>query len=271
MIGAIIGDTAGSTYEFANEKTKDFPLFAPRSSYTDDSIMTIAVGSALLRASEKGMDFSGAVVHEMRRLGRAYPSPMGGYGTGFQVWLLSAKPEPYGSYGNGSAMRASPCGEIAKTLEEALCLARQSAEVTHNHPDGIRGAQAVAAAVYLARSGESKEAIRRYIDANFYPLIETVAQIRPEYAFESSCRRTVPQAMTAFLESENFEDAIRTAVSLGGDSDTLTCITGSVAWAYYARRGLDERMRVLRNRAMELLPPDLREVVDRWERRFGQI
>ena len=145
MIGAIIGDTAGSTYEFANVKTKDFPLFAPRSSYTDDSIMTIAVGSALLRASEKGMDFSGAVVHEMRRLGRAYPSPMGGYGTGFQVWLLSAKPEPYGSYGNGSAMRASPCGEIAKTLEEALCLARQSAEVTHNHPDGIRGAQAVAA------------------------------------------------------------------------------------------------------------------------------
>ena len=109
MIGAIIGDTAGSTYEFANVKTKDFPLFAPRSSYTDDSIMTIAVGSALLRASEKGMDFSGAVVHEMRRLGRAYPSPMGGYGTGFQVWLLSAKPEPYGSYGNGSAMRASPC------------------------------------------------------------------------------------------------------------------------------------------------------------------
>ena len=269
MIGAIIGDTVGSVYEFANIKTKEFPLLGPCSSYTDDSILTIAVGSALLQAAERGVAPSQTLVGELRRLGRAYPSPMGGYGTRFERWLFSEKPEPYGSYGNGSAMRASPCGEIARSLEEARSLARQSAEVTHNHPDGIRGAETVAAAVYLARSGADKGVIRQYIDGQLYPLRETVEQIRPGYAFEVSCRETVPQAVIAFLESESFEDAIRTAVSLGGDSDTLTCITGAIAWAYYARQGADEGMLALQERVMGMLPRDLRETVEKWEHQLG--
>ena len=263
MIGAIIGDIAGSTFEFASCKTKIFPLFAPGSSYTDDTLMTLAVAQALARASERGL--SPCFGTFMRRMARRFPSPMGGYGARFSQWLASDDPKPYGSLGNGSAMRVSPCAEIADSLPMALSLAKQSAEVTHCHPEGIRGAQAVAGAVYLARAGRDKAAIRSLIEREFYPLHQTIEQIRPLYRFDETCRGTVPQAITAFLGSEDFEDALRIAVSLGGDSDTLTCITGSIAWPYYARRNPDEAMHRLRRQALSLLPEDLRAFVVAWD------
>ena len=225
MYGAIIGDIVGSKYEFNNIRRKDFPFVSLGCSYTDDSIMTVAVAKALLN----GCDFT----KEMQVLGRAYPHPQGAYGGRFSAWLHSADPQPYNSYGNGSAMRVSPCGLIAVTLDEALLLAKASAEVTHDHPEGIKGAQAVAAAVFLAKTNHSKEEIRDYIREHFYPLDRTLDEIRPDYRFYESCQRTVPEAIQAFLESTDFMDAIRNAVSLGGDSDTIGAITGSIAWSYY--------------------------------------
>ena len=269
MIGAIIGDFAGSTYEFHSIKTKDFPLFAPGSSYTDDSLMSIAVASALMQTGEGHVSFKSHVVTSMRQIAAKYPCPMGGYGGRFRHWLVSSVPRPYGSFGNGSAMRVSPCGDVAATLDEALELARQSAEVTHNHPEGIKGAQAVAAAIYLARTGESRDGIRSYIEQHFYPLHQTADEIRPRYRFDETCQGTVPQAITAFLESVSFEDALRTAVSLGGDCDTLTDITCAIAWPFYARSGLDATMVRLRDEALALLHDDLREIVIRWEERYG--
>ena len=268
MIGAIIGDVTGSVYEFNNIKTKDFELFNEESSYTDDTLMTIAVAMAAYDCRDDFSDFSASVVRRMREIGRRYPCPMGGYGGGFRRWLMSAEPKPYGSYGNGSAMRASACGEIAETLEQALDLAKTSAEVTHNHPDGIRGAQTVAAAVFMAAHGSDKDEIRRYVEENFYELRGTADEIRRTYSFDPGCRGTVPQALIAFLESSSFEDALRTAVSLGGDSDTLADITCAVAWPYYARRGADESMLRLRRHALGLLPDNLREFTEKWENEF---
>lgn len=269
MIGAIIGDIAGSTYEFYSIKTMDFPLFAPGSSYTDDSLMSVAVASALMQTGESHDGFKSHAVISMRQIATKYPCPMGGYGGRFRHWLVSSDPQPYGSFGNGSAMRVSPCGDVAATLDEALALAKQSAEVTHSHPEGIKGAQAVAAAIYLARTGESRNGIRGYIEQNFYPLEQTVDEIRPRYRFDETCQGTVPQAITAFLESVSFEDALRTAVSLGGDCDTLTDITCAIAWPFYARNGLDDTMVRLRDEALALLHDDLREIVTRWEERYG--
>ena len=267
MIGAIIGDIVGSVYEFNNIKTKEFPFLTVCNSYTDDSLMTIAVGSALMKASGPD-DLKGMFVREMRRIAKLYPCPMGGYGGRFFNWLHAADPQPYHSYGNGSAMRVSPCGEIAATLEEALALAKASAEVTHDHLDGIAGAQATAAAVFLARAGKSKQDIRRYIQENFYSLDMTVDGIRPGYSFDVSCKGSVPLAMVSFLESTDFEDAIRNAVSLGGDSDTIAAITGAVAWAYYARKGMTERMREIREQAMSKLTGELKDIVQAFESRI---
>ena len=222
MIGAIIGDIAGSTYEFNNIKTKRFPLPAPGSCYTDDSLMTIAVARALMRAGNGG--FSAALTEEMRGMARRYPHPMGGYGGRFESWLTSPEPKPYGSYGNGSAMRVSPCGLAAVTLEEALASARASAAVTHNHPEGIKGAEAVSAAIYLAKCGKSKAQIRQYVGKYYYDLSFTLDSIRQTYQFDGSCQGSVPQAMVAFLESESFEDAIRNVISIGGDCDTTGAI-----------------------------------------------
>ena len=232
MIGAIIGDIAGSTYEFHSIKTKDFPLFAPGSNTTDDSLMSIAVASALMQTGEGG-DFKASVVSSMRQIAAKYPCPMGGYGGRFRHWLVSPHPRPYGSFGNGSAMRVSPCGEVAATLDEALELAKQSAEVTHNHPEGLKGAEATAVAVFLARTGKSKNEIKDYIIKHYYPLDFTIDGIRETYQYNETCQDTVPQALEAFFESTDFEDAIRNAISIGGDSDTLAAITGSVAEAYY--------------------------------------
>lgn len=269
MIGAIISDIAGSTYEFHSIKTMDFPLFAPGSSYTDDSLMSIAVASALMQTGESHDGFKSHAVTSMRQIATKYPCPMGGYGGRFRHWLVSSDLQPYGSFGNGSAMRVSPCGDVAATLDEALALAKQSAEVTHSHLEGIKGAQAVAAAIYLARTGESRDGIRSYIEQNFYPLEQTVDEIRPRYRFDETCQGTVPQAITAFLESVSFEDALRVAVSLGGDCDTLTDITCAIAWPYYAKNGLDATMVRLRDEALALLRDDLREIVIRWEERYG--
>ena len=234
MLGAIIGDMVGSKYEFDNIKTKEFPLFSPDTTYTDDTIMTIAVARALMRSREETHNFQAVLIEEMQALGRKYPYPTGGYGMRFSQWLRSSHPEPYHSFGNGSAMRVSPCGLIAVELYEALSLAKASAEVTHNHPEGIKGAQAVAGAVFLARQHKDKQYIADFIKTNFYDLDFTLDQIRDSYRFNETCQGTVPQAIVAFLESASFEDAIRNAVSLGGDCDTLTAITGSIAWTYYA-------------------------------------
>ncbi len=231
MYGAIIGDIVGSKYEFNNIKTKDFPFVSQGCEFTDDTVMTVAVANALLRSRAEKRPFKPLLIREMQSLGRKYP--FAGYGGMFSSWLGEEDPKPYNSFGNGSAMRVSPCGLIAVTLDEAIALAKTSAEVTHNHPEGIKGAEATAAAIFLARTGTSKEDIGKYIGDHYYNLSQTLDEIRPTYWFNETCQNTVPQAMIAFLESESYEDAVRNAVSLGGDSDTLAAITGAVAWSYY--------------------------------------
>ncbi|MBO4407542.1 MAG: ADP-ribosylglycohydrolase family protein, partial [Clostridia bacterium] len=222
MFGAFIGDIVGSKYEFNNVKTKDFPLYSEDSDFTDDSIMTAAVAKAILQSRlchyhGEDRSFGEILVETMRDFGGRYPHPTGAYGSSFAAWLRMDDPKPYGSFGNGSAMRVSPCGLAAVDLEEATALARVSAGVTHNHPEGIKGAEAVAAAVFLAKTGRSKEEIRRHVEENYYPLDFTLDSIRDTYSFDVTCQGSVPQAIAAFLESESFEDAIRNAVSLGGD------------------------------------------------------
>lgn len=234
MYGAILGDIIGSPYEFdRGNKSKDFEMFEGDAGFTDDSVMTIAVAEALIATlGEDDEDIRQALVYSMRRWGKKYPDA--GYGGRFRKWLAAADPKPYGSYGNGSAMRVSSAGWLYDTLEETLHAARLTAEVTHDHPEGIKGAQATAAAIFMARTGSPKEDIRNYIVSEFcYDLSRTIDEIRPSYRHVESCQETVPEAVTAFLEGESFEDVIRTAVSLGGDCDTLTCIAGSVAEAFY--------------------------------------
>lgn len=226
MTGAIAGDIIGSVYEFDNIKTTDFPLFTNESDYTDDTIMTVAVADWLLNG--------GDLAKVMQRYGREYPYPTGGYGGRFSGWLREKDPLPYNSWGNGSAMRVSAVGWMFDSLEKTLEVAKETAVVTHNHPEGIKGAQATAAAIYLARTGKSKQDIKQYIETTFsYDLGRTCDEIRPFYRFNESCQGTVPEAMIAFLDSSDFENAIRLAVSLGGDSDTLACITGGIAEAFY--------------------------------------
>ena len=233
LYGAVIGDVIGSKYEFNNIKHKDFPLFSEGCSYTDDTVMTIAVANALQNSWNEKDKFVPCLISEMQRLGRKYSHPQGGYGGRFSGWLQSDAPQPYNSFGNGSAMRVSPCAIYAVELDEALELAELSASVTHNHPEGIKGAKAVAAAIFLAKNGKTKEEIKEYIEQNFYKLSKSVDEIRKYYAFDETCQGTVPQAITAFLESISFEDAIRNAVSIGGDTDTIAAITGSIAWVFY--------------------------------------
>lgn len=267
MFGAFIGDIVGSKYEFDNIKTKQFPLFSEGCDYTDDSIMTVAMAEAILRCSRKNRcteaDFRDVLVQTMQQFGRKYPHPTGAYGGRFADWLYQKNPQPYNSYGNGSAMRASPCGMIAVTMEEALCLGRVGADVTHNHPEGIKGAQATAAAVFLAKSGTSKAEIRQYIGEHFYPLDFTLDSIRAGYRFDVSCQGSVPQAIVAFLESDSFEDAVRNVISIGGDCDTTGAITGAIAWVYYATQSgdwysetVDAAMQAIKNQAMTYLPEE---------------
>lgn len=265
MYGAIIGDVVGSQYEFDNIKTKDFELFTDKCSYTDDTLMTVAVANALLKSRKSPEQFKQILIAEMQSTGRKYPYPVGGYGGNFAQWLKEKDPKPYGSFGNGSAMRVSPCGIIADSLEEALRLGTESAEITHNHPEGVKGAAAVAGAVFLARHKASKKEISGFITSNYYPLDKSVEKIRDTYGFDESCQGTVPQAMQCFLESVSFEDAIRNAISIGGDSDTVGAITGSVAWSYYIhsgdgiyQRSADRLVKKIR----QYLPEELKKVID---------
>ncbi len=239
MYGAIIGDMVGSIYEGDSIRTKDFPFFQKHCHFTDDTVMTVAVHRAL-DTFDRTHDleaFKEALVCEMRTLGRAYPRA--GYGKKFIWWLFGDNPAPYGSFGNGSAMRVSPIGDYAASLEEALTLSKASAQVTHDHPEGIKGAQAVAAAIFLAKSGASKEEIRAYIDSNFYDMDFTLAEIWPDYQFDATCHGSVPQAIMCFLEGESLEDVVRNCIWLGGDCDTTAAIAGGIAAAYY---GVDDWM-----------------------------
>ena len=224
MLGAIVGDVIGSIYEWNNIKTKAFPLFAPACQFTDDTVLTVALADAILHERDYGA--------LMRDYYARYPDA--GYGGRFHDWARATDPAPYNSWGNGAAMRISPVGYVYATLEETMQAAARFTAVTHNHPEGIKGGQSVAAAIFLARTGHGKTALREFVEANFgYDLSFTLDEIRPTYEFNESCQETVPQAFAAFLESTDFEDAIRNAVSLGGDTDTLACITGSLAEAFY--------------------------------------
>ncbi|MBP5604531.1 MAG: ADP-ribosylglycohydrolase family protein [Ruminiclostridium sp.] len=261
MYGAITGDMIGAPYEFdRGNKTKDFPLFSGQTHFTDDSVMTIAVAEALLDTKDGTDDeIRAAVVKSMRKWGKRYPDA--GYGCMFYQWLREKKPKPYGSFGNGSAMRVSSVGWLFDTLEETRHIAKLTAEVTHTHPEGIKGAEATASAIFMARTGCTKDEIRDYIISEFgYDLSRTCDEIRPDYHHVETCQQTVPEAITAFLEGEDFEDVIRTAVSLGGDCDTLTCIAGGIAEAFY---GIPEEMIA---ECRKRLPEDMLAVVDRLEK-----
>ena len=260
MYGAILGDMIGAPYEFdRGSKTKDFPLFCGCSQFTDDSVMTIAVAEALLDCRFRGDDdIRAGLVGSMRKWGGKYPDA--GYGGRFRRWLRAKDPEPYGSCGNGSAMRVSSAGWLFDTPEETRRMARLTAEVTHDHPEGIKGAEATASAIFLARTGRSKDSIRDYVVREFgYDLSRTCDEIRPTYCHNESCQKTVPEAITAFLEGTDLEDVIRTAVSLGGDCDTLACIAGSIAEAFY---GVPER---LKDECRSRLPKDMLDILCRFD------
>lgn len=231
MIGAIIGDIAGSRFEWNNIKTKEFELLTSKCFFTDDTVMSLAICDALMRCGGDYTNLAKQAVYSMQTIGRDYPNC--GYGGRFQRWIFTSDPKPYHSWGNGSAMRVSGCGYAANSLEQAIELSRLVTEVTHDHPEGIKGAEATAAAVYLARTGKNLLEIRDYINEHYYPMNFTLDSIRDEYSFDVSCQGSVPQALEAFFESESFEDAIRNAISIGGDSDTIAAITGGIAEAYY--------------------------------------
>ena len=270
MLGAIIGDMAGSVYEFSNTKRTDFPFFSDRSNYTDDSIMTLAVAEWLLTDSQHTHE---SLEEIMVRYAKNHPFPMGGYGGGFAQWLF--RPEglinyrtgeragvrvPYNSWGNGSAMRASAVGWMFATLEKTEEVAAISASITHDHPEGIKGAQATAATIYMARTGKTKQEIKEYIESRFgYNLSLHTDEIRQTYGWEDSCQGTVPPAIRAFLDSSDYESAIRIAVSLGGDSDTLACITGGIAEAFYGEIP-DEIVDI----ALSRLPEEFKRLLDRF-------
>jgi type I restriction enzyme M protein len=263
MIGAIIGDVIGSRFEWHNHKSKQFDLFDEKCRFTDDTTMSLAIANALLETKSDFSDLGKQAVESMQLIGRAYPNA--GYGGKFRLWIASENPEPYGSFGNGSAMRVSPCAYAANSLEEANFLAEKVTEVTHNHPEGIKGAKAIASAIFLAKTGKNKDEIRQYINDNFYQIDFNLDDIRESYSFNSSCQGSVPQALEAFLESENFEDAIRNAISIGGDSDTIAAISGSIAEAYY---GVPE---VLRQKATKYLDSKLLNILTKFENKYQFI
>lgn len=268
MYGLVIGDIAGSLYEFRPVKRKDFEFFPRSCGYTDDTIMAIAVARALIEHKTTGGWLKALMIQHMKKLGREYPYPRGSYGGNFKRWLRSDSLAPYNSYGNGSAMRVGACGIMAESLQQALDWAAVSAEVTHNHPEGIKGAQATATAVYLAKTGRSKDEIKSYINANFYPMDRTLDEIRPEYGFDPSCQGTVPESIIAFLESTDYEDSIRNTISLGGDADTMGAITGAIAWSYYRAQNnneLKEDMLALKEKAVKYLPEDFIKTIEKVE------
>ena len=260
MLGAVIGDIAGSRFEFDNYRHTDFDIFSPDSDFTDDTICTVAISDWVLQGCNDNL------ASILQGWCRAYPCPKGAYGGRFSQWIEWKDPEPYNSWGNGSAMRVSAVGWAFATLEETLHFAEQSAIVTHNHPEGIKGAQAVAAAIFWVRTGMEKAQIKENITRQFgYDLSRSCDQIRPHYYFNACCQETVPQAITAFLESDDFEHAIRLAVSLGGDSDTLAAITGGIAEACY---GIPTSMR---EHALAILPRRIAETLLTFESKYQAV
>jgi ADP-ribosylglycohydrolase len=256
MLGSIIGDIIGSTYEFNNAGRYDFDPFPPEADFTDDTVLTVAVADAIL-----GKRPYGEVIH---KYASRYPNR--GYGLRFVGWIHMADPQPYNSFGNGSAMRAGPIGWAFGTIEETISEARKSAECTHNHPEGIKGAEAVAAAIFMARMGADKSEIKEFIEKRFhYNLSRTLEEIKPGYTFNETCQKTVPEAFSCFLESSDFEDAIRKAIWLGGDSDTLACITGGIAEAYYEEMKADWV-----EKANALLPKEFGVVIARFKAAFAK-
>lgn len=255
MIGAIAGDIIGSVYERHRVKTKDFPLFPQGCRFTDDTVLTVALAEAVLT----GTDYAGL----MREYYRRYPHA--GYGGMFRAWAIHEGAGPYNSFGNGSAMRISPVGWAFSTLGEVLCTAKAYTEITHNHAEGVKGAQATAAAIFLARTGETKDRIKSYLEDTFaYDLSRTIAHIRPVYRFDVTCQGSVPEAIIAFLESVDYEDAVRNAISLGGDSDTQACIAGGIAEAFYG--GVPE---AIQERVFEVLDDGLRSIASRFRERYA--
>ena len=266
MLGAILGDIIGSAYEFDayNCKSKDFPLFSRRSTFTDDTVMTLAVADALMKVTPEDDDdvIRAELVKSMQTVGRPYPHC--GYGGRFYGWMYSDNPRPYNSCGNGSGMRVSSAGWFYNDLDTVLRMARLTADVTHNHPEGIKGAQAVASAIFLARTGKSKADIKAYVSKQFgYDLDRTCDEIRPAYRHVETCQKSVPEAIIAFLEGRDYEDVVRTAVSIGGDSDTIADMAGAIAEAFY---GMPEE---LKRECRDRLPDELREILERAEERLN--
>lgn len=261
ILGAIIGDIVGSIYEFDNIKTKDFELLSPDCFITDDSVMTIAIFKALLNCKSDFSDLDYLTIKYMRTIARKYPDCS--YGIGFNMWVYSDDPQPYDSFGNGAAMRVSGCGYAANSIEEAKVLSKAVTAVTHNHPEGIKGAESVAVAIYLARSGKTLDEIRNYINLNYYPITYTLDDIRANYKYDITCQGCVPQAFEAFFESDSFEDAIRNAISIGGDSDTIGAITGAIASAYY---GIPDK---IKEQITEYLDDNLLKIVLDFEDKYG--
>lgn len=254
MIGAIAGDIIGSVYEGGRMKSTNFELFSSASIFTDDTVLTVAVADCILHNKEYAATF--------KEYGRKYP--YAGYGVMFRHWLGSKSAKPYNSYGNGSAMRVSPIGFAFSTLEEVLNEAKRSAAVTHNHSEGVKAAQAVASAIFLGWAKESKANIQAFLEERFgYNLHQTLDEIRPHYCFDETCQGSVPQAIIAFLESSDYEDAIRKAISLGGDTDTIACITGGIAQAYYKAIP-----KFIVQKAREILTPELLNIVDLFNERY---
>ena len=261
MLGAIYGDVVGSPYERWNTKSKSFPWLREQCMPTDDSNMTLAVAQAILRADGDWTALPELTVASMKELYRDHPL---GYGGRFIVWLNKTNPRPYGSWGNGAAMRVSPCAWAAKTMDEALMLSDLVTGISHNHPEGLKGARAITAAVWLARHGSTKQAIRQHIEDNYYPLNFTLDEIRPAYCFDVSCQGSVPQAIEAFLESTDFEDAIRNAVSIGGDSDTIAAMAGSIAEPFY---GITAGQREM---VLPFLDAQQTAILNAFEERYGR-
>lgn len=256
ILGAIIGDIAGSRFEFRNRKSKEFQLFVPGCAPTDDSIMTLAVAEALMESGENVDALPGCAVKWMQRYGRRYPNC--GFGGSFYRWIFADDPRPYQSWGNGAAMRVSPVGYYARSEEEVRALAHAVTAVSHDHPEGLKGAEAVAMAIFLARSGADKAEIRARIERNYYRIDFTLDEIRPNYRFDVSCQGSVPQALEAFFEATDYEDAIRNAISIGGDSDTIAAITGGIAAAHF---GIPEE---IAQRAEGYLDDYQKDTLNRW-------
>ncbi len=260
MIGAIIGDIVGSRFEWDNHRSKEFDFLTEKCFFTDDSVMSLALAQAILESKSDYSDLLEKAVECMQLIGRKYPNC--GYGGRFHTWMFSNDPKPYDSFGNGAAMRVSAVGFAARSLDEAKMLAAKVTAVTHNHPEGMKGAEATVVALYMARCGSSILEIRDVIDKNYYPMDFTLDGIRESYRFNETCQKTVPQALMAFFESTGFEDAIRNAISIGGDSDTLAAITGGVAEAYY---GIPEE---IRKRTLTFLDEKLLKILTDFEKKY---